>query len=174
MTKYLLDTNILVWLELISLPPEVKVTVNLSHDSQNLLNSFLSDKSREVFVSFITVAEVHSLVYMKRTKANGGGFIYDKVRRERMFQLLNFFPVIPLITPFNVLDKYIKLDLFTAGIQIDNQGEPVMLPNATNRLAKNDLWIAAIASATNAVLVTADTDFRNVEDSNLLNLIILD
>ena len=171
--KYLLDTNVFVWLEMICLPPESKVKINLSETSQVYLERLISDENAEIFTSVITIVEIYSFVYMQRPKKDNGGFIYDRVRRERMLKLFEVY--LPFDFNEAVLSQYVNIDLFTAGVAIDQEGEPfaIDVPKKNYRLAKNDLWIASFASANDATLVTADNDFKILSDYNEIKIIFL-
>ncbi len=71
-------------------------------------------------------------------------------RREKIYELLRAFVVVGIKNEV-ILENYAKLSTYWE--------------RAGKRLEQNDLWIAASAVATGAILITTDVDFKKLTKS---------
>ena len=101
----------------------------------------LTERPERPLVSFVTLGELRALAL----KLNWG------TKRTRQLDDLLDQLVVVNINQGDILDHYATLDHHT---------EKVAQP--ARRMGKNDLWIAATASALSAVLVTTDGDFDHL------------
>jgi len=101
----------------------------------------LASRPERPLVSFVTLGEARALALKL-------GWGADKTRRldDLLYQL-----VVVNINQGDILEHYATLDHHT---------EKVARP--ARQMGKNDLWIAAPASALSAVLVTTDGDFDHL------------
>ena len=70
-----------------------------------------------------------------------------------MREVLDIFTVIPIKND-DLIDAYVEIDVYSHGIGRD--------------MSKNDLWIAATAMVTGAILLTTDWDFDHLHGLYLL------
>ncbi|MEL6534735.1 MAG: PIN domain-containing protein [Bacteroidota bacterium] len=110
-------------------------------------------------ISTVTVGELLAIA-----KKNHWG----TKRQLQLSQALSQFLIIP-INRVEILDQYAWLDAYSQG-----RLEEFPLPSETSarNMGKNDLWIAATASALGATLVTADKDFQHL--TSLISIDLLD
>lgn len=73
---------------------------------------------------------------------------WGAARRRHLTLLLSAFTRVNLDTP-GVLDAYVSIDVYSGSVG--------------RTMGKNDLWIAATASATGAILLTTDKDFDHLD-----------
>ena len=59
----------------------------------------------------------------------------------------------------SLVDHYVKIDLYSGNKLEDSQGDSL---GKTRIMGKNDLWIGACASASQATLITLDGDFQHL------------
>lgn len=133
----LLDTNIL----LIYLRKQE--TANALEEKLQLFGN-----ENTLIVSVVTIGEIKSIALQNSWGVN---------RLSLLDQLLSSF----LITDINtekVIAEYARKDAFS-------QGKLPELKSSfsSKNMGKNDLWIAATASAYNLTLVTTDQDFSHLE-----------
>ena len=82
-------------------------------------------------------------------------------RREQMESVLDRFPTIGIDRP-SILSAYALIDAWTHGKMVDSPGgAPPPKPAAS--MKQNDLWIAATAHASQAILVSIDKDFNHLD-----------
>jgi tRNA(fMet)-specific endonuclease VapC len=105
----------------------------------------LRRRSDRPLVSIVTVGE--SLAFAKK---NGWGTPKTSKLRELIHQL-----VIVDINPDDIIEQYASLDAYC-----EAHGKV---------LGKNDLWIAATAAVTGALLLTTDKDFIPLQTAGLLS-----
>lgn len=101
----------------------------------------LAGRPERPLVSFVTLGEARALAL----KLGWG------VKRTRRLDDLLSQLVVVNINQGDILDHYATLD---------HHSEKISRP--ARRMGKNDLWIAATASALSAVLVTTDGDFDHL------------
>lgn len=107
---------------------------------QSINSSFeLLSRSERPLLSYVTVAEVLSLSRKFGWGEEKTSFVY---RMERKL-------VTVPIEDERILDEYVRIDRFSESV-----GET---------MGKNDIWIAATAAATEAVLLTTDSDFDHLD-----------
>jgi len=83
----------------------------------------------------------------------------------RRIQKLNFIIekfIVADIRYLNLARRYAEIDAFSQGKLKDKP-----LPMSSRNMGKNDLWIAATASLTNARLITFDQDFKHLHKEYL-------
>jgi tRNA(fMet)-specific endonuclease VapC len=134
--RYFFDTNIVIlYLREDSL-------IQLIEDKFNPLSS-----DNDAFLSVVSKGELNAL-----SKKNDWG----KVRIQKVERICDEL----LITDINsedVIERYGEIDAFS-------QGRLKSRPSrfSARNMSKNDLWIAATASITNATLLTTDKDFDHL------------
>jgi len=137
--NYLLDTNILL------------TYVRDKAARTKIENTYqFFGKSNKPIISVVTVGEIKSIA-----KRNYWGL--------RKFALLDTILSQLIITGINaedIIEKYAKIDAYSQGKLKNNS-----LPITARNMGKNDLWIAATASVTNATLVTTDKDFNHLDNT---------
>lgn len=101
----------------------------------------LSKRTIRPLISFVTFGEIRSLA---RKLGWGRRKIADL---DRLLDQV----VVVHIHQGDILDHYATLDFHSERVE-----------KPARRMGKNDLWIAATASALNAVLVTTDQDFDHL------------
>ena len=148
--NFLLDTNIIL-----AYLRESKLAARI--DEQ--IESFSS--TNRAFVSVVTLAETKTIALM-----NGWG----KRRTDRMIEF--FTQEIPVIdiNYQTIIDRYAEIDAYSKK-KLAVEGE--MLKGNARKMGKNDLWIAATASATDIHLITSDRDFDHL-DTLFLDLKFVD
>ena len=133
--KYLLDSNILLH-------------IVRGKRAYFLENFGLNDPSNKVFTSVVSVGEMRS--FSLRNK-------WGESKRQILETVFNEFPPIDInIEP--ILNHYAQIDAFCQN-KLDNYP----LIGSARKMGKNDLWIAASASAINATLITTDKDFDHLD-----------
>ena len=82
-------------------------------------------------------------------------------KREQMESVLNRLPTIGINQP-SILSAYALIDAWTRGAPVrDPMNAPP--PQPALPMSKNDLWVAATAHASRAVLVSTDKGFRRLD-----------
>jgi tRNA(fMet)-specific endonuclease VapC len=104
---------------------------------------WLTSRADAAMISIVTVGEMLALARKKSWGSEG-----TEALNERLAQLA----VVGIDSP-EVLERYAELDSFC-----EKRGRGV---------GQNDLWIAACASALDAVLLTTDKDFEPLPESLL-------
>lgn len=104
----------------------------------------LRSRAERPLISVVTMGE--ALAFARK---RGWGGTKVAQLREQLHQL-----VIVDINSTDVLEQYASLDAFC-----ESHGKA---------LGKNDLWIAATAAASDALLLTTDKDFEPLHDAKLL------
>lgn len=108
----------------------------------------LFDGSNDLAISVVTIGEINSLIAQ---------YDYGKRREKSIQNMLDKLLEID-INIRKILDLYGQIDAYSQGKLKDKKG------NFTSRnMGKNDLWIAATASAFDMVLVTTDQDFDHLD-----------
>ncbi len=130
----LLDTNCLLYVARATSASEVLLVLN--PEQENL------------FVSYVSVAEVHAIEYMNR---------WAPEKRQR----LDFFlEEIQIVGVTDLLEEtYIQLEAYSQR----RLPQPITYQFSTPRnMGKHNLWIAATAAFLNLTLVTTDQDFDHL------------
>jgi len=141
--NYLLDTNIVI---LYSRDSDISKRIE---DEYRLF-----DESNTLAVSVVTLGEIDAFI-----KKLGIG---DK-RRQKMDRILNQLAKVKLNSK-PIIERYGTIDTYS-------QVKPT---NFTARnMGKNDIWIAATASAYKLTLLTTDKDFNHLKDE-FVNLEFVD
>ena len=141
--NYLLDTNILVHLVRKS-PVKARVEEEFH----------LMDAQNTLLVSVVSLGEIRSLAIQNH---------WGQRRLDILEEILKQYLVAD-INSEDVIERYAEIDSFSQGKLL---GRPLGL--TARNMSKNDLWIAATASALEATLITTDTDFEHL-DGVFLNL----
>lgn len=134
----LLDTNLLL-------------IYNRANEISQLIESDYSLFSEEnnLAVSVVTVGEIKSILYQA-----GVGERRVKLLENRLNSLVKI-----RIDQKEIVEKYIEIDAFSQG-----RHKTLSADFSARNMGKNDLWIAATASALNLKLVTTDQDFDHLKD----------
>ena len=137
--NYLYDTNILIYII-----KEHPAAATL----ENELNANSPTNLR--IISIVSKAEMESIALQRNWGAK---------KIEILQSLLNQFLIVPIDSE-QIIKEYAEIDAFSQG------KHPSKKSNLSSRnMGKNDLWIAATASVTGSVLVTADGDFDHLNKS---------
>lgn len=134
---YLLDTNVLI---IYSRSADIAKRIERDHQ--------LFDESNNLAISVVTIGEINSLIAQ---------YDYGERRRESIQNMLDKVLEID-INIRKILDLYGQIDAYSQGNRKDKKGA-----FTARNMGKNDLWIAATASAFDMVLVTTDKDFGHLE-----------
>jgi tRNA(fMet)-specific endonuclease VapC len=141
--RYLLDTNIII------LYLREGVLADFVDENFNPLND-----ENEAILSVVSKGELKLLA-----KKNDWGN-----KRLGKLELLCEELLITDINSEDIIERYAEIDAFSQG-RLKNKPSSFSARN----MGKNDLWIAATASVTNATLLTTDRDFEHL-DGVFLNL----
>ena len=98
-------------------------------------------------LSIVSVGEIKSIALRNNWGEN---------KWRQLYELMSLF-VIADINAADVVDMYAEIDTFSYGKLKGKQ-----LSTTARKMGKNDLWIAATATITNAILVTTDNDFEHL------------
>ena len=132
--NYLLDTNILViYSKNSALARKIEADYQLFNEENKLA------------ISVVTIGEINSLIAQHN---------YGERRTGRIDQMIEKTLVVDLNIK-KILELYGQIDAYSQGNLDSNP-----LENSARNMGKNDLWIAATASAFDMVLVTTDKDFE--------------
>ena len=145
--RYLLDTNILLlYLR------EDKIISKIESEYR------ISDNDNLVLISVVSKGELLALAM----KNNWG--------EKRIAKLGAFFDQFFIIdiAADDIIERYAQIDAFS-------QGKFNEFPStfSARNMGKNDIWIAATASLSEAKLITTDKDFNHL-DNIFLDLILLE
>ena len=145
--NYLLDTNIIIIYS-----KDEKISRQIEADYQIFLDE------NNLAVSIVTIGEINSLAHQLNI---------DKKRKKYLDQILSRIYQVD-ISSTDILKMYEEIDAFS-------QGKHRVKKSAfsARNMGKNDLWIAATASALNVPLITTDKDFEHL-DGEFLQLILID
>ncbi len=107
------------------------------------------ESETEVMIPAIVIGELRSLAIR-----NGWG----KRKIAQLEELIKrFIPLFDLTE--DIVNRYAEIDAFSQGRLPGRQ-----LDCSARNMGKNDLWIAAVASALNATLITIDGDFDHLNN----------
>lgn len=113
------------------------------------LNFLFFPGSHNLAVSVVTLGELNSLAKQLN---------YGNKRKDRINSLLQGLFIVD-IRLREVIDKYGDIDAYSQGkLNIET------INFSSRNMGKNDLWIAATASAYDFELVTTDKDFSHLKD----------
>jgi len=144
--NYLLDTNILL----------TYVRDKVARKKIETTYQFFGKSSKPI-ISVVTIGEIKSIA-----KRNYWGLR----KLELLDKILNQLVIID-INAEDIIEKYAEIDAYSQGKLKNNP-----LPMTSRNMGKNDLWIAATASVTNATLITTDKDFYHLNNTYLKLTII--
>ena len=140
MTRFLLDTNILLGL------------ARKAHWARSAYERFrLADPAVISFTSVVCVGEILAIA-----ERNGWG----RDKRTGLDRMLREFPALPIKDP-DILQSYALIDAWSSGKPVAAP-RGIQPPKPARRMAKNDLWIAATAHASGSVLLSTDDDFEHL------------
>jgi tRNA(fMet)-specific endonuclease VapC len=145
--NYLLDTNVVI---IYSKSRDLAQKIEAEH------RLFVAENN--LAVSIVTIAEIRSIIHQFN--------IGDK-RRAGIDKILEHVTQLGIDYDL-ILDRYEEIDAFSQGRHrtLRSDFQPV-------NMGKNDLWIAATASAFGITLVTTDKDFNHLA-GNFLELKFID
>ena len=107
------------------------------------------NQTNEVFVSAVTVGELHSFALKNR---------WGSKRLADMTNLLEKTTSIPVTNKPELINMYADIDVYS-----QSQHPTLKLPTSARKMGKNDLWIATTTALTNGILLTTDGDFDHLE-----------
>lgn len=135
MGRFLLDTNMLLGL------------VRGAGWAKKTVESYrLSDQEALVFTTIICRGEILALAEK---------FGWGEPKRQKLTAVLNEFPTVG-IDKDAVVATYAKLSAWSEGKAVADFPDP---PKPAKKMGQNDLWIAAVARVSQAVVITTDKDF---------------
>jgi len=136
--NFLLDTNIIVFM--LRSPDGI---AQLERDYPLFL------PENNAVISVITLGEIQSLAIRNKWGTKKLNTL-DQILQKLIIADINFQPLI---------DRYAEIDNFSQGTL---PGKPLGM--SPRNMGKNDLWIAATASVSEAVLLTSDNDFDHLNE----------
>ena len=140
--NFLLDTNIIVFM--LRSPDGI---AQIERDYP-----FFSSENNAI-ISVITIGEIKSLAIRNKWGAKKLNTL-DQILQKLIITDINIQPLI---------DKYAEIDNFSQGTL---PGKPLGM--SPRNMGKNDLWIAATAAVSEAVLLTGDNDFDHLDGHFLI------
>ena len=126
-------------------------------------NFNLGDQETMVFTSIICRGEMLALAEKKG---------WGEKKRGRLEEVLDEFPTLD-INKGSILNAYALIDAWTHGKHLDSPEYDFPPPKPAVPMAKNDLWIAATACASDSVLLSTDKDFAHLHDK-WINFVYID
>lgn len=116
------------------------------------------DRKNNLAVSIVTIGELKSIIYK------------SKIGDRRKQAIENFLERVVKVNIDieEIIDKYCEIDAFSQG-----QHKVKSSNFSARNMGKNDLWIAATASALDLKLVTTDKDFHHL-NGEFLDLEFID
>ena len=136
--NYLLDTNLII-----IYTKDSKIAAEIEH-RYNLFSA-----ENKLSVSVVTIGELNAII--KKLKLGE--------RRQKLIQDLLENMVKVDIHFEEVIDSYGDIDAYSQGKLNEHPTE-----FSARNMGKNDLWIAATASAFDLTLITTDKDFNHLKD----------
>lgn len=110
------------------------------------------DEEPNIIISVVTKAEMESFALQNQ---------WGVKKIEKLEKLLESITVIDINHSDNaLLSQYSKIDAFSKGRGINKNGNKLI--GSARKMGKNDLWIAATASALDITLITTDGDFDHL------------
>lgn len=134
----LLDTNLLL---IYNLANEISRLIENDHG--------LFSGEHNLAVSVVTIGEIKSILYQA-----GVGERRIELLERRLDKLVKL-----SVDHQEILEKYVEIDAFSQG-----RHKTLSSDFSARNMGKNDLWIAATASALDLKLVTTDKDFDHLKD----------
>jgi predicted nucleic acid-binding protein len=110
----------------------------------------------KAFISVVTLGELKSLSLRNN---------WDSNKKNQLEVVLSMCISVPI--SIDIIDLYSEIDTFSYGLS-----KTFKLDVAVRGMGKNDIWIAATASAISAKLITIDKDFSHLA-SAFVDLILL-
>ena len=138
---YVIDTNIVVF------------CINNSQFGDWFDRNYRKPEN-DFILSVVSEGELRSLAIQRG---------WGRVKRSDMEASISKFLVSPIKVQA-VINAYAQIDAFSQGKLPDR---PLPQGISARNMGKNDLWIAATAHATQATLLTTDTDFDHLHGSFL-------
>lgn len=138
--NYILDTNIL--LSYLRKP-------NFSMQFRHIFG--FGEVNEHIFsTSIVTIGELESFVLQRK---------WGLTKIQELKDLIAELTILD-INSEDVIARYAEIDAYSQG-KLDNK--PLPLGMSARNMGKNDIWIAATASATEATLLTTDLDFNHLQ-----------
>jgi predicted nucleic acid-binding protein len=136
--NYLLDTNI------------VLIYIRNNETTQKLESKLdLFSGEHNLIISVASIGELKSIARQNQ---------WGKMKWQKMLTVINDF-LIADIRNEEIIDKYAEIDAFSQGKILEKP-----LGDSARNIGKNDLWIAATASALQLELITTDDDFNHLKN----------
>ena len=102
-----------------------------------------------------------SVVCVGELRALAEKFGWGRQNRTRMDSVLKELPVLPIKEP-DILTAYALIDAWSSGRKVTAPGG-ASPPKPAVKMGKNDLWVAATAHASGAILLSTDGDFEHLD-----------
>lgn len=135
--------------------PDTNILLGLAREAEWARRVYirfnLGDPDVIVFTSAACIGEILAIA-----ERNGWG----AKRRTRLESMLREFPHLGIKDP-DILRAYALIDAWSYGKQVRAPGGAPP-PKPAVKMGKNDLWIAATAHASRAVLLSTDGDFEHL------------
>lgn len=145
--NYLLDTNIVIIYS-----KNGKIAKQIEKDYR------IFAREHNLAISIVTLAEINSIAHQLRITGK---------RRDHLDRMLGKIYQID-ISSKDILQKYEEIDAYSQG-----KHRTIKSPFSAKNMGKNDIWIAATASALNIPLITTDKDFTHL-NGVFLQLVLVD
>jgi predicted nucleic acid-binding protein len=152
--KYLLDTNVFIWLD------RYKRGKQVPTDFITVLQPLLNQSVVELYVSMVTIAEL--LVFVEKNN-------WSSKRRNVLAELISDINIISLQD--DLVREYVIVDLYSLGLEVWYNEIGYQLVGSDVVMKKNDLWIASTALKYDCTLITTDSDFNHL--SGLIGVVHL-
>ncbi len=140
MSRFILDTNMLL-----GFVREAPWAIKIRADYR------LGDSETMVFTSVICRGEILALAEK---------FGWGKERRRSLDDVLEMIPTLGINQPA-ILDAYARIDAWTHGKPVASP-RSVLPPKPAVSMKQNDMWLAATTHASDATLLSTDTDFEHL------------
>jgi predicted nucleic acid-binding protein len=139
MKYYFLDTNVLIYY--------LRQDERKTQIIDRLYAPF--EAGNKLFVSIVTVAEIHSLAIRYR---------WGSSRWRILTNILRKMVIVPIDSQ-DLIDRFAEIDAFSQGKLPEKP-----LGMSARNMEKNDIWIAASASLLELPLLTHDGDFAHLDE----------
>lgn len=108
----------------------------------------LDDTLSNVYISIVTVGEIHSLALRNS---------WGKNRMALLYKLLDSLTAIFVDDNPDLIQMYSEIDNYS-----QNHHPTLRMTGSARKMGKNDLWIAATAAVAQATLISPDDDFTHL------------
>ncbi|NJN78699.1 MAG: type II toxin-antitoxin system VapC family toxin [Saprospiraceae bacterium] len=134
--KYILDTNIFI-------------SLVRNNDFSSHFNRIYRKRNDVSFTSVVVEGELKAFAMQRK---------WENKRLKEVQTLLQKTVIAPIKTE-EIISAYAEIDAYSQG-----KHPTLNLPTSARNMGKNDIWIAATASALELTLITTDKDFDHLND----------